>query len=328
MHPQWKNKRVGLALGSGGARGWAHLGVLEVLEEKGVAVDRVAGVSMGAAVGAFFAAGRSPVLRDLAVNLDWNRLRQFFWEISLSRSGLTDGKRLLEETANLLGASAFEELGLPMRAVATDLATGGEVVLAAGDLLQALRASISIPGLFSPVRLDGRLLVDGGLVNPVPINVVRDMGAEVVIAVDVSQGYEQEEKFARDVSDKALTASSRPPRLPQQKDDEESEGPLQALAQFFDDVEKKMRRMKASWQARETKPDMLEVLVRSVRIMEAQIALARREFEPPDILIEPQVGGIGTLDFQRAKEAIAAGRKAALQALAQRGRGAKKARKG
>ncbi|MDY0149722.1 MAG: patatin-like phospholipase family protein [Kiritimatiellia bacterium] len=162
MHPQWKNKRVGLALGSGGARGWAHLGVLEVLKEKGVAVDRVAGVSMGAAVGAFFAAGRSPVLRDLAVNLDWNRLRQFFWEISLSRSGLTDGKRLLEETANLLGASAFEELGLPMRAVATDLATGGEVVLAAGDLLQALRASISIPGLFSPVRLDGRLLVDAG----------------------------------------------------------------------------------------------------------------------------------------------------------------------
>ena len=139
MHRQWKSKRVGLALGSGGARGWAHVGVLEVLEEKGIAVDMVAGVSMGAVVGAFFAAGRMAPLRELAVDLDWNRLRQFFWEISLSRSGLTDGKRLLEETAKLLGASRFEELGLPLRTVATDLANGGEVVLAAGDLLQALR---------------------------------------------------------------------------------------------------------------------------------------------------------------------------------------------
>lgn len=316
MQRQWKNKRVGLALGSGGARGWAHVGVLEVLEEKGVAVDMVAGVSMGAVVGAFFAAGRMAPLRELAVNIDWNRLRQFFWEISLSRSGLTDGKRLLEETAKLLEASTFEELVVPLRTVATDLANGGEVVLAAGDLLQALRASISIPGLFSPVRLDGRLLVDGGLVNPVPINVARAMGAQVVIAVDVSQGYELEEKSARDVSDEVPAAPARSLRLPRQKDEEESDGPLQALGQFFEDVETKMRQMKASWQARETKPDMLDVLVRSVRIMEAQIVRARREFEPPDILIEPQVGGIGTLDFQRAKEAIAAGRKAALKALA------------
>lgn len=316
MHRQWKSKRVGLALGSGGARGWAHVGVLEVLEEKGIAVDMVAGVSMGAVVGAFFAAGRMAPLRELAVDLDWNRLRQFFWEISLSRSGLTDGKRLLEETAKLLGASRFEELGLPLRTVATDLANGGEVVLAAGDLLQALRASISIPGLFSPVRLDGRLLVDGGLVNPVPINVARAMGAQVVIAVDVSQGYELEKKYVREVSDDEPAAPTRSLRLPRQKDKEESDGPLQALGQFFEDVETKMRRIKASWQARETKPDMLDVLVSSVRIMEAQIVRARREIDPPDILIEPQVGGIGTLDFQRAKEAIAAGRKAALKALA------------
>ncbi|MDY0145075.1 MAG: patatin-like phospholipase family protein [Kiritimatiellia bacterium] len=315
MNRRWKNKRVGLALGSGGARGWAHLGVLEVLEEKGIAVDLVAGVSMGAVVGAFLAAGRIASLRELALSLDWNRLRQFFWEISLSRSGLTDGKRLLEETSKLLGVATFEELVVPLRTVATDLANGGEVVLTEGDLLQALRASISIPGLFSPVRLDGRLLVDGGLVNPVPVNVARDMGAQVVIAVDVSQGYELEEKFAGDASDDEPVVPARPLRLPRQKDEEESDGPLQALGQFFDDVEKKMRRVKASWQARETKPDMLDVLVRSVRIMEAQIALARREFEPPDVLIEPQVGGIGTLDFQRAAEAVEAGRAAALHAL-------------
>ena len=190
----WKHKRVGLALGSGGARGWAHLGVLQALREKGIQVDCVAGTSMGAVVGAFLAAGRVDALLDLALHLDWKRLRQFFWEVSLSRSGLTDGRRLLEETQNLLGMREFRELNLPFRCVATDLNTGSEVILGSGNLLEALRASISIPGVFSPVWVGKRLLVDGGLVNPVPVNVVREMGAQIVIAVDVSQGIVPEEK--------------------------------------------------------------------------------------------------------------------------------------
>lgn len=315
MRRGWKTKRVGLALGSGGARGWAHLGVLEALRENGVEVHCVAGTSMGAAVGSFYAAGREQALRELAMNLDWNRLRQFFWEISLSRSGLTDGRRLLEETAKLLGHREFRELNVPFRAVATDLADGTEVVLSSGDLLQALRASISIPGLFSPVRIGRRLLVDGGLVNPVPVNVVRDMGAQVVIAVDVSQGIREEETVRTEAGGNKKDTRVGPLRLPRRTDEEEAAGPMRALENFFDDVEKKMRRLKASWRAREAKPDMLEVLVRSVRIMEAQIARARRAAEPPDVLIEPAVGGIGTLDFQRAKEAMAAGRAAAEKAL-------------
>ena len=193
---RWKNKRVGLALGSGGARGWAHLGVLRALRERGVRVDCVAGTSMGAIVGAFLAAGQEGVLADLASNIDWKRLRQFFWEISLSRSGLTDGRRLAEETERLLGREEFRELELPFRAVATDLDTGEEVVLSEGNLVHALRASISIPGLFSPVRLGGRLLVDGGLVNPVPVNVARGMGAQIVVAVDVARDVAPEERRA------------------------------------------------------------------------------------------------------------------------------------
>ena len=185
-----RHKRVGLALGSGGARGWAHLGVLQALKEKGVRIDMVAGTSMGALVGAFLAAAREDVLRDLATHLDWKGLRRFFWEISLSRSGLTDGRKLLEETRNLLGVAEFRDLKLPFRAVATDLNTGGEVALNSGDLLEALRASISIPGVFSPVWVGRRLLVDGGLVNPVPVNAARAMGADTVIAVDVSQAIE------------------------------------------------------------------------------------------------------------------------------------------
>ena len=315
MRRGWKNKRVGLALGSGGARGWAHLGVLEVLQENGVEVHCVAGTSMGAVVGSFFAAGREPALRELAADLDWNRLRQFFWEISLSRSGLTDGRRLLEETAKLLGHREFRELDIPFRAVATDLAGGAEVVLSSGDLLQALRASLSIPGLFSPVRIGRRLLVDGGLVNPVPVNVARDMGAQVVLAVDVSQGIREDEAVRTEAEASDGDVPVGPLRLPRKTDEEEAASPMQVLEQFFEDVEKKMRRLKASWRARESKPDMLEVLVRSVRIMEAQIARTRLAAEPPDVLIEPNVGGIGTLDFQRAKEAIAAGRAAAEKAL-------------
>jgi NTE family protein len=314
MPRRWKHKRIGLALGSGGARGWAHLGVLQALAELGIPVEFVAGTSMGALVGAFFAAGQTDALRDLAENLDWRRLRQFFWEISLSRSGITDGRRLLEETQRLLGVAQFRELSLPFRAVATDLNNGGEVVLDSGHLLQALRASISIPGLFSPVWIGRRLLVDGGLVNPVPVNVVRGMGAEVVISVDVSHGIEPEKK-PPPPPEHAPDMPAGPLRLPKETGGEEPADAMQVLENFFDEVEQKVRKLKASWGKAEAKPDMVEVLVRSVRIMEAQIARARRMVEPPDVLIEPRVGAIGTLDFQRANEAIAAGYVAAREAL-------------
>lgn len=310
----WKHKRVGLALGSGGARGWAHLGVLQALKEKGIHVDFVAGTSMGALVGAFVAARREDVLGELAQNMDWKRLRQFFWEVSLSRSGLTDGRRLLEETHKLLGVREFRELDLPFRAVATDLDTGGEVVLGSGNLLQALRASISIPGLFSPVRLGRRLLVDGGLVNPVPVSVARAMGAQIVIAVDISQGIEPEEKPAARPA-KEPEVPRGPLSLPKPTADEERAGPMQAVDRFLAEIEKKAKRLRASVAEAASRPAVMDVLVRSVRIAEAQIALARRMAEPPDILVEPKVGKIGTLEFQRAKEAIAAGHAAAMQAL-------------
>lgn len=318
MWRKWKHRQVGLALGSGGARGWAHLGVLEVLRERGIRAQVVAGTSMGALMGAFFAAGREQVLHDLSRDLDWGHLRQFFWELTLSRSGLTDGRRLLEETAKLLDRSDFRELEIPFRAVATDLKDGGEVVLAQGDLLLALRASISIPGLFSPVQVGDRFLVDGGLVNPVPVNVARAMGAERVIAVDVSQGMAVEEWPSVETPREERDESGRPAvplRLPRQTDEEEESGAVQVLRHFWDDIERKVRRLKTTWQERESRPDMLEVLVRSVRIMEGQIARTRRAAEPPDLLIEPRVEDIGTLDFQKAREAIAAGREAALAAL-------------
>lgn len=314
MNRFWRRKRIGLALGSGGARGWAHLGVLQALHEKKIQVDVVAGTSMGAVVGAFVAAQREATLRELAESLDWRRLRQFFWEISLSRSGLTDGRRLLKETGKLLGVRDFRELKLPFRAVATDLYGGGEVVLGSGNLLQALRASISIPGLFSPVTLGRRTLVDGGLVNPVPVSVARDMGAQVVIAVDIVQrpaGVVQAP--ARRANEPAPVVPALAAPAPAQ--DEEDGGALKALERFLLDIEKKARQLKASVTAAASRPAVVDILVQSVRIAEARIALARRQIEPPDILIEPRVGAIGVLEFQRAQEAMAAGYAAACEAL-------------
>ena len=310
----WKHKRVGLALGSGGARGWAHLGVLQALREKGIQVDCIAGTSMGAVVGAFLAAGREDALLDLALHLDWKRLRQFFWEVSLSRSGLTDGRRLLEETQNLLGLREFRELNLPFRCVATDLNTGSEVILGSGNLLEALRASISIPGVFSPVWVGKRLLVDGGLVNPVPVNVVREMGAQIVIAVDVSQGIVPEEKQSLR-KDREPEPMRGPLALPKTAGRAERRNAIQMLDEFRAKIDHKARRLRAAVAGDTSKPALVDVLVRSVRIAEAQIALMRRRTEPADVIIEPPVGGLGTLELQRAKEAIAAGRAAALAAL-------------
>ena len=310
----WKHKRVGLALGSGGARGWAHLGVLQALRENGIEVDVVAGTSMGAVVGAFLAAGRENVLRELAQDLDWKRLRPFFWEVSLSRSGLTDGRKLLEEFRKMLGLREFRELDLPFRAVATDLDTGGEVVLGSGNLLQAVRASISIPGLFSPVPVGKRLLVDGGLVNPVPVSVARDMGAQVVIAVDVSQGIVPEKKSeAR--KGKAPEPVRGPLALPEPSTAEETSGATRLLDGFRAEIEKKVNRLRAAAADAAARPAVMDVLVQSVRIAEARIALARRQSEPPDILVEPKLGNVGTLEFHRAKDAMAAGYAAALRAL-------------
>ena len=182
-------RRVALALGSGGARGWAHLGVLRALRERGIEVAAVAGTSMGALVGVFLAAGRIEALEAVASTLDWRQLARFLGEFTPSRSGLTEGHRLLKEAAPLLRARTFADLPLPFRAVATDLQTGEETVLADGPLLPAVRASISIPGLFTPVHLGGRWLIDGGLVNPVPVNVARALAPDIpVLAVDVTQG--------------------------------------------------------------------------------------------------------------------------------------------
>lgn len=182
-----REARVGLALGSGGARGWAHLGAWAALGEYGIAPCCIAGTSMGALVGAFLAAGRyEQLLEATRLMSTWRKALAFFFEVSPSVAGITKARRVMHAVEDLLGVETFEELPVPFACVATDLRTGDPVVLSSGPLVPAIRASIAIPGIFTPVELGGRTLVDGGLVDPVPVGAARKLGAGRVIAVDVS----------------------------------------------------------------------------------------------------------------------------------------------
>lgn len=174
--------RVGIALGAGAARGLANLGVLQVLQQERIPIDVIAGTSAGAVVGSLYAAGSDlDLLCRMAVEMDWNDLAR----LTITRRGLVSSERIHALLRMLTKDQNFEDLALPTAVVATDLLTGEEVVLASGSIADGVRASLSIPGIFVPVELDGRLLVDGALVNRVPSDVCRKLGAQFVIAVDV-----------------------------------------------------------------------------------------------------------------------------------------------
>ncbi|NCC56905.1 MAG: patatin, partial [Synergistales bacterium] len=183
-----RNPKIGIALGSGGARGMAHIGVLRALEEAGVKPELVAGTSIGALVGGIYSAGKINELTEIALGLDWKKAARYFMEVSFPRSGLIEGARINEFLLEMVGDRSIEDLPRAFSAVATDIMSGREEVLAVGGLVDAIRASISIPGIFTPAKVNDTFLVDGGLVNPVPVNVCRKMGAEFVIAVDINNG--------------------------------------------------------------------------------------------------------------------------------------------
>ena len=178
-----KEPKIGLALGSGGARGLAHIGVLKVLEEENIPIDMIAGTSMGALVAAFYAAGQDI---DALLKISRTFKRKYFIDMTMPKLGFVLGKRIKDFIRIFTFNKKIEELNLPVALVATDIHTGEKVVFREGPIAEAVRASISIPGIFVPETVNGRLLVDGGVSDRVPVSVVRDMGADIVIAVDVS----------------------------------------------------------------------------------------------------------------------------------------------
>ena len=201
-----EKRKIGIALGSGSARGLAHIGVLEVLQKEGIPVDMVAGTSAGAMIGALYAQGKDiDMMKSLAISLKGRKLVPLI-DPSIPKSGLIQGRRIKRLLSSYLGGNTrFEEMKLPFACVATDIETGEEIVINQGSVLDAIRASISIPGIFSVTRWKDRYLVDGALVNPVPVDVLIRMGADFVIAVNVIPEASQEvRRLARDQKDTSL----------------------------------------------------------------------------------------------------------------------------
>lgn len=252
---------LAIVLGSGGARGWAHVGALRALNELGIRPSMVTGTSIGAIIGAFYAAGALDIADDLAAHLDWKQMARLFFEVNLPRSGLLEGRRIMQLLQTNIPVSRIEDLELRYAAVATTLATHQEVVLKEGDLFAAIRASISIPGVFIPIELGkGTWVIDGALTNPLPVSVARGMGAKKVIGIDVNLSEKRED----------------------------------------------MKNIAA-------KPTLLDVLIRTVRLAENAITRERLLREPPDVLIQPRVGHIGTLDFFRGQATVKAGYDAVME---------------
>jgi NTE family protein len=281
-----RKPRIGLALGSGSARGWAHIGAIRALEERGVKPDLICGTSIGALVGAVYASGQLDQLEEWVTGLAWTkvvRLMDITW-----KGGLIRGQRLFNLFRATFQDHEIAELGVPFGAIATDLGSGREIWLRHGKLLDVVRASIATPGLFTPVVHDGSVLVDGGLVNPVPVSMCRAFGAEIVIAVDLSWGkLGAYRHLAREVTAPPPQEPSWLGRL--------SSGWLGSVRSGRD--EPKI-------------PSIFEVFNTALDIVEQRVARSRLAGEPADILITPLLPDFGTMEYHRAKEAIAEGRAA------------------
>ncbi|RYF21044.1 MAG: patatin [Comamonadaceae bacterium] len=313
--------RLGLALGSGSARGWAHIGVLQALHEAGVKPDIVCGSSIGALVGAAYAAGELERFSDWVQGLGMRDVFGFM-DFNLS-GGMLKGEKLLAFWRRNFADFDIEASPLPFGAVATDLHSGAEVWLREGSIADAVRASIALPGLFTPVvRTDGRLLVDGGIVNPVPTSLARAMGADIVIGVDLNADILHRHmrplavvppvvpRVAEPEPDPDADAVAEPEPAPPEPPASSSAGWRQRLTPW--------KRGAAPVQPPPPRvPSVLDVVMTSVTIMQVRITRSRMAGDPPEIVIAPRLSHLGLLDFHRAKDAIAEGRRAAEASLPQ-----------
>lgn len=296
--------KIGLALGGGGARGWAHIGVLEALLEAGIEPKIVAGTSMGALVGAAYAGGELNRLKAWAGAVDWRAIIGLL-DVKIANGGLVEGSRFQRLLRELGIGMAIEDLPMKYAAVATDLADGREIWLQTGPVDVAIRASIGLPGIFSPTLVEGRWLADGGLVNQVPVSTCRALGADFVIAVRVSEGLLMKR------------AAQLTPTLPADGAGE-GRGPLDdMLAQMPGALRDQARRILPQLLARGPRsPGYFDVMANAINIMQDRITRSRLAGEPPHAMIAPQVSNLALLDFHRAGESIAAGRAAAENAIA------------
>jgi NTE family protein len=287
-----------LALGSGIARGWAHIGVLRALDRHGIAPDIIAGTSIGALVGGIFLAGHLEALERWARSLTKIRILSYM-DFRGARGGLIGGQRLVRLMRDNLGDALIEDLPVPFVAITTDLVTGHEVWLRSGHMVDALRAAISLPGVFEPVQLGRRWLVDGALVNPVPVSVCQALGAQVTIAVNLNAdivGRARQSLAAAAAGLDLLNGAG-------------NGGAAAAQRRTLDSLTRRVFRRDAR------QPSMLGVMVLALNVVQDRIARSRLAGEPPHAQVVPRLGHIGMLELHRAAEIIAEGEAAVERAL-------------
>ena len=285
---------IGIALGGGAARGWAHIGVLKTLIEAGLEPDIVAGTSIGAVAGACYVTNKLSTLEDFANGLTRRRVFGFL-DFNFAGSGLITGQRLSSRLENHLQDFHIERLDRRFVAVATELGTGHEVWLNKGSLVNALRASFALPGIFRPVQINGRWLIDGALVNPIPVSVCRALGARIVIAVNLGGDL-----FGKGAVIHDQEAFAEPLPLPEDAELLGSNG--RAAVHLLH---------RQIFGRGNGAPGMSAVMMDAINITQDRIARSRLAGDPPDITITPKTGGIGLFDFHRAREAIELGASAA-----------------
>ncbi len=293
--------KIGIALGAGAARGWSHIGVLQELAVHGIVPDIVAGTSIGAVVGGCYAAERLEALEGFARSLTKRRVFGLV-DLTLSGVGLLAGAKLKKSLEDELADRTIESLPRSFAVVATEVGTGHEVWLRHGNLVEAIRASYALPGIFEPVRVNGRWLYDGALVNPVPVTVCRVLGADMVIAVNIIG----DNAFRGTVISDGLSLDRT---LDSIRDQTAAEEPSPAKVRVNGHLRRNFDRHE------DGPPGIATALMDAFNITQDRISRSRLAGDPPDIMINARNSHIGVFDFHCAEELITIGREAALRAL-------------
>jgi NTE family protein len=293
--------KVGVALGAGAARGWAHIGALRELAAIGVSPDIIVGSSIGAVVGGCFAAGQLDTLETFARSLTKRRVFGLL-DVSFAGGGLIGGDRLRWRLEQSMGAVRIEDLPIRYAGVATEIGSGHEIWLKRGPLVEAMRASYALPGVFEPVRVGGRWLFDGAIVNPVPVSVARALGADRVIALCI-----------------AVEGSGRGTAIPDAPEPDEAaiDPPAaeEARAGVINGLRRSASLLRRQWTSEGSgAPGLASVMVNAFNITQDRIMRSRLAGDPPDVLVSLKVGKVGLFEFHRADELIALGREAVRKA--------------
>src|SRR3954451_21229082 len=296
---------IGLALGGGAARGFAHIGIVRTLVAHGIIPNVVVGTSIGAVIGGAYASGHLDTLEQWARSLQPRSVLGYL-DIRLNGSGLIGGAKLAAGLEAAVGRSLIEDLPVKFATVATEVRTGHEIWLTHGRMVDAMRASYALPGIFSPVLIGDRWLVDGALVNPVPVSTARAFGAEIVIAANLSSDV-----FAHSTTVYSHGPIAEVTVTPTPEAVLEAEPPKRGFGKFFS-IE---RTMKREFFGSAGRPGISTVMVDAFNIMQDRITRARLAGDPPDLLISPRVARIGLFDFHRADDLIAHGTRAAERAI-------------